>query len=212
MRTEYVDARDLARLDEFASFDWLEIDLESEWHRPPPYDARAEAALAEFALDLDALIVCHGSPRITGSLLSMTPRLRLVGELEGDRLARRIDVSACTTRGVVAVDTTQGSSYPVSEWALALMMIGLRDAGALYRRIINHEDVPSGDTRPDLPFYRRGRTRGQDREPARLWAHRPAPDRVPAAVQDRGAGARPLHPDRDRRRDGLRAGRPGGGF
>ena len=161
VRTEYIDARDLARLGRFASFDWLESDLESDWHRPPPYDARAEAALAEFALGLDVLVVCHGAPRITGSLLSMTPRLRLVGELEGDRLARRIDVAACTARGVVAVDTTQGSSYPVSEWALALMMIGLRDAGALFRRIINHEDVPSGDARPDLPFYRRGELEGK---------------------------------------------------
>ena len=161
VRAEYIDPQDLARLGRFASFDWLECDLESDWHRPPPYDARAEAALAEFAIGLDALVVCHGSPRVTGSLLEIAPRLKLVGELEGDRLARRIDVAACGTRGVVAVDTTQGSSYPVSEWALALMMIGLRDAGALYRRLINHEAVPSGDSRPDLPFYRRGELYGK---------------------------------------------------
>ncbi len=161
MRAEYIGARDLARLERFATFSWLESDLESDWRRPPPYNAPAEAALAEFAAGLDALVVCHGSPRITGSLLAIAPRLRLVGELEGDRLARRIDVAACAARGLTAVDTTQGSSYPVAEWALALMMIGLRDAGALFRRIVNHEAVPSGDTRPDLPFYRRGELEGK---------------------------------------------------
>ena len=161
IRTEYIDDRDLARLGQFATFSWLDSNLDSGWHRPPPYDAAAEAALADFATGLDALVVCHGSPRITGSLLAVTPRLRLVGELEGDRLGLRIDVAACAARDVTAVDTTQGSSYPVAEWALALIMIGLRDAGSLYRRIINHEAVPSGDSRPDLPFYRRGELEGK---------------------------------------------------
>ena len=38
------------------------------------------------------------------------------------------------------VDTTHGSSLPVAEWALALMLIGLRNAGAQYRRLIADEE------------------------------------------------------------------------
>jgi len=41
---------------------------------------------------------------------------------------------------VRAVDTTHGSSYPVSEWALGLMLIGLRSAGAHFRRLIAGEE------------------------------------------------------------------------
>lgn len=161
VRAEYLAEADLARLDEFANFSYLPADLASDWRHSPPPDRETEARLAQFAIGLDALIVCHGSPRISGSLLQVAKRLRLVGELEGDRLARRIDVPACKTRGVIAVDTTQGSSYPVAEWALALMMIGLRDAGALFRQLIAHREVASGDLRPDLPFYRRGELEGK---------------------------------------------------
>ena len=34
------------------------------------------------------------------------------------------------------MDTTNGSSYPVAEWALALIIISLRNAGAYFRQII----------------------------------------------------------------------------
>ena len=61
---------------------------------------------------------------------------KIIGELEGDRFASRIDLEAAWTRGIRTVDTTNGSSYPVAEWALALIIIALRNAGALFRRII----------------------------------------------------------------------------
>ncbi len=64
------------------------------------------------------------------------PRLRFVGDLEGDRFARRIDVEAAWERGIRTVDTTNGSSYGVSEWALAMAMIGLRNTGAWFRKIV----------------------------------------------------------------------------
>ena len=61
------------------------------------------------------------------------PSLRFIGELEGDRFARRIDVEAAWERGIRTVDTTNGSSYGVAEWALAMTLIGLRNAGELFR-------------------------------------------------------------------------------
>jgi phosphoglycerate dehydrogenase-like enzyme len=40
---------------------------------------------------------------------------------------------------VVAVDTTNGSSYPVAEWALAMTLIALRNAGHHFRRLLAGE-------------------------------------------------------------------------
>jgi phosphoglycerate dehydrogenase-like enzyme len=56
--------------------------------------------------------------------------------MEADRFAARVAVEAAWERGIRTVDTTNGSSYPVAEWALALILISLRNAGALFRRII----------------------------------------------------------------------------
>ena len=83
-----------------------------------------------------ALIVSHGSPRITGAIMDACPNLRFIGELEGDRFARRIDTEAAWQRGIRTVDTTNGSSYGVSEWALTMVIIGLRNAGEWFRRIV----------------------------------------------------------------------------
>ena len=58
--------------------------------------------------------------------------------MEGDRFAQRIDLDAAWERGIRTVDTTHGSSYPVSEWALALILISLRNAGEHFRKIIEH--------------------------------------------------------------------------
>ena len=111
----------------------------SAWEEAPPENSAAIDALVEFASNLDALLVCHGSPRLTGAILDRLPNLKLIAEVEGDRFSQRIDVDAAAARNVTVVDTTNGSSYPVSEWALAMAMIGLRNAGALYRRMIAGE-------------------------------------------------------------------------
>ena len=131
----------LSRLESFAELRHEVFDEPSSWEAPPPPNPEADERLRRFVGDLDALIVCHGSPRVTPEVLDAAPKLKLVGEMEGDRFAQRIDVEAAMTRGVRAVDTTNGSSYPVAEWALAGMLIGLRNAGALFRRLINHERV-----------------------------------------------------------------------
>ena len=85
----------------------------------------------------DVVIVAPGAPRITGEMLSKLPQLRMIGDLEGDRFANRVDVEAAFQRRISVVDTTQGTSYPVSEWALALAMIALKNAGADFRRMIS---------------------------------------------------------------------------
>lgn len=125
----YVNPADLERLRASAEVEYLPC--ADEQVTP---DFRARLARAE------AVIVCHGAPRLTDELLADAPALRLIGELEGDRFERRIDVEAAHARGVRVVDTTNGSSYPVSEWALALMLIGLRNAGSLFRRMIAGEE------------------------------------------------------------------------
>ena len=138
-RREDAVPEEVARLEEFADFHYREFNEPTDWYSPPPPDPAAEAQLIEFASGLDGLIVCHGCPRITGDILDAAPRVKIVGELEGDRFAQRIDVEAAIARGVTAVDTTNGSSYGVAEWALAMGMIGLRNAGSLFRRLIAGE-------------------------------------------------------------------------
>jgi phosphoglycerate dehydrogenase-like enzyme len=139
MEATYLAKRDLERLSRFAEPVWIPIPGErqrGERGAPPP---APRPELLEALPRADALVVCQGAPLIDAALLERAPRLRFVGELEGDRFAARIDVEACRARGVVAVDTTNGSSYPVSEWALAMTLIALRNAGYEFRRMLNGE-------------------------------------------------------------------------
>jgi phosphoglycerate dehydrogenase-like enzyme len=127
---------ELARLGAIAEFRYVQFDRPSSWDEPPPPDADEDRRLLAAIGDATAVIVCHGSPRITASVMDACPNLRFIGELEGDRFARRIDTDAAWERGIRTVDTTNGSSYGVSEWALAMAMIGLRNAGEWFRRIV----------------------------------------------------------------------------
>ena len=127
--------RDVERLQTFAEFDWLECNVpfdRTDWTTVPE-DAAATELIASRAGAVHALIVCHGSPRIGPRILDAAPRLRLIGELEGDRFAARIDVEAAQAHGVRVVDTTNGSSYGVAEWALAMTLNATRNAGELFR-------------------------------------------------------------------------------
>lgn len=137
IRERYLAAADLDRLGQFASWDVLEV----EGDAPRLRDALAGA---------DALVVCQGAPRVDAAMLAAAPRIRFIGELENDRFAERIDLAAAADRHVKVVDTTQGSSYPVSEWALAMMLISLRNAGAFYRRLVANELVRQ--TREDFSY------------------------------------------------------------
>lgn len=130
----------LEKLRGVADVVWADFEDDSKGYTdPPPYDAAAEQRLASFAADLDGLVVSKGCPRVTPAVLDAAPRLKLVGDLQGDRFGRRIDVAAARAHGVRAVDTTHGSSDPVAEWALGLMLNGLRNAGSLFRRLVAGE-------------------------------------------------------------------------
>jgi len=129
----------VAALTELGSFAHHVCDEPSSWDEAPPENSAAIDKLVAFASNVDALLVCHGSPRLTGAILDRLPNLKIIAEVEGDRFSQRIDVNAAAERGVTVVDTTNGSSYPVSEWALAMAMIGLRNAGSLFRRMIAGE-------------------------------------------------------------------------
>jgi D-3-phosphoglycerate dehydrogenase len=139
VRRRYIDAVDLARLEPFADFVYEPFSVASDLMDPAPRDPAAEAKLAAFAANLDVLVVCHGAPYVSGDLLSGAQALTLVGELEGDRFGHRIDVVAACERGVIVVDTSHGSSWPSAEWALGLALIGRRNAGELFRRILDHQ-------------------------------------------------------------------------
>lgn len=141
VRRVYIDAADVARLETFAEFSYNGFSVASGLEGPPPPDAKAEAELAEFASGLDALLVCHGAPHVSEAVLEAAPRLSLLGELEGDRFAYRLDLEAASRRGVRVVDTSHGSSWPAAEWALGLALVGLRNAGASFRRMIAHENA-----------------------------------------------------------------------
>ncbi len=89
----------------------------------PATDPGAIARLCHFVADLDALVVSYGSPRVSDQVMACASKLRMIGDTHGDRFASRVDVDGARRRGIVVSDTTNASSYPVAEWALALVLI-----------------------------------------------------------------------------------------
>jgi phosphoglycerate dehydrogenase-like enzyme len=157
VRREYITGEALERLERFAEWEWLQSEGTSSrpgvWGGASEDPLEAERLRGRIGDGFDALIVCHGAPYVDASVLDRAPGLKLIGELEGDRFGNRIDVEAATARGIHVVDTTHGSSLPVAEWALALMLIGLRNAGAQFRRLIGGEEFRRSH---DDPGYRTG--------------------------------------------------------
>jgi D-3-phosphoglycerate dehydrogenase len=141
VRRRYVDELDLARLEPVADFSYRAFSLAAERDGPVGRDAGAESELAEFSAGLDVLVVCHGAPFVGADVLARAPDLTLLGELDGDRFGYRLDIEAAQSRGVRVVDTSHGSSWPTAEWALGLALVGLRNAGAFFRRMIAHEQT-----------------------------------------------------------------------
>ena len=159
VRDRSLSPSDLDRLSALADWEWLH--LEGGVPFGPNEDPDAIRQLIEHVGDVDGLVVCHGSPLISADVMDAAPDLKIIGELEGDRFAYRIDVESAWERGIRTVDTTQGSSYPVAEWALALILISLRNAGASFRKILAgdahqpaHDEV--GYVRRDLTGRRVG--------------------------------------------------------
>ena len=114
---------------------YLVCEEPSNWDAPPPRNSQVVDQVVGFAQDFKTLVIGPGAPRFDAEVLARLPNLRFLGELEGDRFAQRIDLTETRQRNIRTVDTSNGSSYPVAEWALALMMIGLRGASDLYRRM-----------------------------------------------------------------------------
>ena len=162
VRREYATGDAVARLERLADWAWLPSEGTSTrpgmWGGPSEDPAEAERLRETMRDGFEALIVCHGAPYVDAFVLDRAPRLKLIGELEGDRFANRIDVDAAAQRGIRVVDTTHGSSLPVAEWALALMMIGLRNAGEQFRRLIRGEEFRRSF---DDPGYRLGELTGR---------------------------------------------------
>lgn len=141
---------ELERLGRFAEVSIHSCSVPSTIEAQPSPDPEAEAALAAALADADALVLTHGSPRVGAPILDALPRLRFIGELEGDRFFGRVDVDAAMARGVVVVDTTHASSRPVAEFALAATILGLRDTWRYVRRLRDGDEVaPTARTEPD---------------------------------------------------------------
>jgi phosphoglycerate dehydrogenase-like enzyme len=134
VRERYLDPADLARLEGFADWDWFSCEGGGIYDTNA--DPQTAAELGRRLSGVDGLVVCHGCPTIGAGIMDQAPALRLIGELEGDRFASRIDTEAAWARQIRTVDTTNGSSYPVSEWALALILVALRNAGSHFRRML----------------------------------------------------------------------------
>ncbi len=147
----FASDEEIGRLAQLAELHVELVDVPSGWTEPPPPAPEAEASVIGAAQGAVALLICHGSPFIGGDLLDQVPTVRFVGELEGDRFASRIDLPACWQRGVRVVDTNNAMSYPVAEWALALALMGLRDYGSLWRKMVL-DRVTLGPGRPSEDF------------------------------------------------------------
>lgn len=149
---KYVAPEDLNRLRKTAEVDWVAIDTRQEKE-----NTSSEQMLADQIGDAEALVLSGGAPRVTDKLMSLLPNLKIIGDMDGDRFAQRIDVDAARSRGICVVDTTNGTSYPVAEWALGLILISMRNAGFHFRKIL------AGDTKReyDEPGYLRGDLTGK---------------------------------------------------
>lgn len=146
----YLGREDLERLEHLGDVLIEEYDVQgADWSMTPTVPV-IEDRFCVFVADLDVLLVCHGGPRVTARVLADAPRLKIVGELEGDRFAGRVDVQAAKEADVLVVDTTHSSSWPVSEWALALALIGLRQH-ARFRDIIAGQQMSHADYRTNAP-------------------------------------------------------------
>jgi phosphoglycerate dehydrogenase-like enzyme len=146
VRDQYMSPVDLERLHSRASVDVLDCDAYAD-------AGFVQRELGQRLRDVDSLVVSFGAPRIDAELMDRAPDLKIIGDMDGDRFASRIDVEAAWERGIRTVDTTNGSSYPVSEWALALILICLRNAGQHFRRM-TLRPTESYDVRADPGFLR----------------------------------------------------------
>jgi len=153
----FMDPAELRRLERFADWQWLPCEGGGRTYFRAQEDVDTSDGLRAAIGRYDALVVCHGAPLVDTSILDAAPNLRLIGEVEGDRFAGRIDLEAAWARGIRTVDVTNGSSYPVAEWALGLILLSMRNAGEMYRRLIAGQPARDRETMAKM----RGRLTGK---------------------------------------------------
>jgi len=112
----------------------------------------AELLVVTETLDEDGLIEalsgCSGLiklgtqvPALTARVLACATDLRVVG-LRSDRFGAGIDLQAAAEHGIRVVDADNlSSAHPVAEWDLALMLLCLRNAGAVFRHMLASTDT-----------------------------------------------------------------------
>ena len=149
VRENYAES-ELERLDRFCDLDLFECN---------DGESAANSELVQRLANVNGLILCPGAPRIDAAAMDQASDLKIIGETEGDRFADRIDAEAAWERGIRTVDTTNGSSYPVAEWALALILISLRNAGQHFRRVMSGK-IPAWDHMID-PGFQNGDLNGK---------------------------------------------------
>src|SRR4051794_4957118 len=105
-------------------------------------ELEGEAPYSEERL-VEALRGCQGLirlgrrvPALSGEVLEAAPELRIIG-LRSDRFGTGIDLDAAEQRGIAVVDADNiSSAHPVAEWDLALILLCLRNAGAVFRQMM----------------------------------------------------------------------------
>ena len=158
VRHNHLASQDLRRLESLADWEWFPCEGGGIYDtNTDPEDA---ARLAERLPGRDALVVCWGAPTLTAHLLDRAPTLKFIGEMEGDRFASRIDLDAAWAHGIRTVDTTNASSYPVSEWALAMILVSLRNGGGHFRRMIAGQTAAERSLMEGMPGVLWGRRVG----------------------------------------------------
>jgi len=80
-------------------------------------------------------------PEMTRRVFGQAPSLQIVG-MGTDRFGTGVDLKAAAEHGVKVVDTDNiASSGPVAEWDLAMMLLCLRNAGAVYRQMMEGSET-----------------------------------------------------------------------
>ena len=157
----FMDPVQLARLERIADWTWLPCEGRAGYASVRSHDDPADRAhFRQVIGENDALILCHGAPFVDEEILDGAPNLRVIGELEGDRFAGRIDLDAAWARDICTLDVTNGSSYPVAEWALGLILLSMRNAGASFRRIIGGETERDSEVIARMPGQLTGKRVG----------------------------------------------------
>lgn len=133
------DAAAMQRLSTIADHSWIQLvgtqELNASGYRRfgPNADETSRENLKAALHDMDALVIHDGCPLIDADILQHAPRLKFVCDVEGDRFGFRFNLDDCWARGVRTIDTNNGISYTVAEWALGLILVSMRNAGAFFR-------------------------------------------------------------------------------